>query len=54
MVIGSSILACIVKIAWEREEARLRLVAPTERCFVAALVAVNLGHEKVDMKSTHL
>ena len=38
---GSTMLASIVKIAWEREEARLRLVAPTERCFVAALVC---GH----------
>ena len=35
---GSTMLASIVKMAWEREEARLRLVAPTERCFVAALI----------------
>ena len=35
---GSTMLASIVKIAWEREEARLRFVAPTERCFVAALI----------------
>ena len=35
---GSTMLASIVRIAWEREEARLRLVAPTERCFVAALI----------------
>ena len=34
----STMLASIVRIAWEREEARLRLVAPTERCFVAALI----------------
>ena len=35
---GSTMLASIVKMAWEREEARLRLVAPTERCLVAALI----------------
>lgn len=38
LAIGSTILASMVKTAWEREEARLRLVDPTERCFVAALV----------------
>lgn len=32
---GSIILASIVKTAWERDDARFRFVAPTERFFVA-------------------
>jgi hypothetical protein len=34
---GSIILASIVRTACEREDARFRFVAPTERCFVARL-----------------
>lgn len=37
---GSIIVATIVKTAWDREEARFRLVAPTDRCFVASLMEV--------------
>jgi len=36
---GSSIVISIVRMACEREEARLRLVAPIERFFVAWLYA---------------
>jgi hypothetical protein len=38
-------------MAWEREEARLRLVAPTERCLVAALIWTI--HEKEGEKGRH-
>jgi len=34
---GSSMVASMVKTAWDRDEAWFKFVAPTERCFVAAL-----------------
>jgi hypothetical protein len=40
----------IVRTACDRDEARFKLVAPTDRCFVAALERVRTskaGHERV-------
>jgi len=40
----------IVRTACDRDEARFKLVAPTDRCFVAALERIRIGeaaHEKV-------
>ena len=47
---GSNMVTSIVRTACDLDEARFKLVAPTDRCFVAALEYVRIGegpHEKV-------
>ena len=39
---GSSIVTSIVRTACDRDEARFKLVAPTDRCFVAALERIRI------------
>jgi hypothetical protein len=39
---GSNMVTSIVRTACDRDEARFKLVAPTDRCFVAALERIRI------------